>query len=74
MFESLFPMTVNNIKNNFIRHMMRRESTLYVNRILSNHNNIQDAIHLYFYLRHLPIDSPEIPIFENAYDEYIATL
>jgi hypothetical protein len=54
--------------------MMRRESTLYVNRILSNHNNIQDAIHLYFYLRHLPIDSPEIPIFENAYDEYIATL
>ena len=53
---------------------MKRESTLRVNRILTQHIEIQTSYQLYVYLRHLPIDSSEIPIFENAYDEYIATL
>jgi hypothetical protein len=74
MSESLFPMTVNHIKNNFIRHVLKRESTLYVNRILEQHPDVQTAYQLYNYLRHLPINSPEIHIFENAYDEYIAIL
>jgi hypothetical protein len=74
MFELLFPLTINNIKNNFIKHVMKRESTFEVNRILNYYPEIQTPNELYNYLRQLPFNSPEQKVFENAYDEYIANL